>query len=43
MPLWMPQLSMAVSTPILTISFIDELVLEIRDQRSNADSAARNE
>lgn len=43
MPLWIPQLSMAVGTAILTIAFIDELVLEIRGQRSTTDVAARNE
>ncbi len=43
MPLWIPQLSMAVGTAILTIAFVDELVLEIRGQRRTADVAARNE
>ena len=32
-PLWIPQLSMAVGTVILTIAFIDELVLELRGRR----------
>ena len=32
-PLWIPQLSMAVGTLILTIAFIDELVLELRGRR----------
>ena len=32
-PLWLPQLSMALGTVILTIAFIDELVLEVRGQR----------
>jgi TRAP-type C4-dicarboxylate transport system permease small subunit len=41
--LWIPQLSMAVGTVILCIAFIDELVLELRGQRSTADVAARNE
>ena len=41
--LWIPQLSMAVGTVILCIAFIDELVLELRGQRSTSDVAARNE
>jgi TRAP-type C4-dicarboxylate transport system permease small subunit len=41
--LWIPQLSMAVGTVILCIAFIDELVLELRGQRSTTDVAARNE
>jgi TRAP-type C4-dicarboxylate transport system permease small subunit len=41
--LWIPQLSMAVGTVILLIAFIDELVLELRGQRSTIDTAARNE
>ena len=41
--LWIPQLSMAVGTVILCIAFIDELVLELRGQRSTGDVAARNE
>jgi TRAP-type C4-dicarboxylate transport system permease small subunit len=36
-PLWLPQLSMAVGTTILAIAFIDELVLELRGQRSQAE------
>lgn len=42
-PLWIPQLGMAIGTAILAIAFIDELVLEIRGQRSAVDVAARNE
>jgi len=43
MRLWIPQLSMAVGTLVLCIAFIDELVLELRGQRSTGDVAARNE
>ena len=43
MPLWLPQLSMAVGTVILCIALIDELVLQWRGQRQTADVAARNE
>jgi TRAP-type C4-dicarboxylate transport system permease small subunit len=32
-PLWIPQLAMAAGTVILTIAFIDELVLELRGRR----------
>ena len=32
-PLWIPQLSMAVGSVILTIAFIDEWVLELRGRR----------
>jgi TRAP-type C4-dicarboxylate transport system permease small subunit len=44
-PLWIPQLSMALGTAVLLIAFIDELVLELRGQRSHAvpDEAVRNE
>ena len=44
-PLWLPQLSMAVGTVILAVAFIDELVLELRGQRTWHDSAEllRNE
>ena len=42
-PLWLPQLGMAVGTAILAIAFMDELLLELRGQRSTADVAARNE
>ena len=44
-PLWIPQLSMAVGNVILLIAFIDELVLELRDQRhaAAADEALHNE
>ena len=44
-PLWIPQLAMAMGTLILTIAFIDELVLELRGQRvvPTSDEASRNE
>ena len=42
-PLWIPQLSMAIGTTVLAIAFIDELVQELRGQRTTTDSAARNE
>ena len=42
-PLWIPQLAMAVGTAILAVAFIDELVLELRGQRTTTDTAARNE
>jgi TRAP-type C4-dicarboxylate transport system permease small subunit len=44
-PLWLPQLSMALGTVVLAIAFIDELVLELRGQRSVplSDEATRNE
>jgi TRAP-type C4-dicarboxylate transport system permease small subunit len=44
-PLWIPQLGMAIGTTILLIAFIDELVLELRGQRSHEvpDEATRNE
>jgi TRAP-type C4-dicarboxylate transport system permease small subunit len=32
-PLWIPQLSMAVGSVILTIALVDELVLELRGRR----------
>jgi TRAP-type C4-dicarboxylate transport system permease small subunit len=41
--LWIPQISMAVGTVILCIAFLDELVLELRGQRTTGDVAARNE
>ena len=41
--LWIPQLSMAAGTVILLIAFIDELVMEVRGQRTTTDVAARNE
>ena len=37
-PLWLPQLSMAIGAAILTIAFIDELVLEIQGRRAVIDS-----
>ena len=44
-PLWLPQLAMAVGTVILAIAFLDELVLEILNKRTqaNAGEALRNE
>jgi len=45
-PLWIPQIGMAAGTVILTIAFVDELVLELRGRRGGAaagDPAARNE
>jgi TRAP-type C4-dicarboxylate transport system permease small subunit len=44
-PLWIPQISMAVGTLVLTLAFIDELVLEWRGQRVafNSDEALHNE
>ncbi len=35
-PLWIPQIGMAVGAVILAIAFIDELVLEVSDQRVKA-------
>jgi TRAP-type C4-dicarboxylate transport system permease small subunit len=37
-PLWIPQLGMALGTLVLTIAFLDELVLEWRGQRVTVDS-----
>jgi TRAP-type C4-dicarboxylate transport system permease small subunit len=44
-PLWIPQLAMAAGTLVLTIAFVDELVLEIRGRRIVPQSAEalRNE
>ena len=44
-PLWLPQLGMAVGTTILAIACVDELVLEWRGRRVQAQSgeALRNE
>lgn len=44
-PLWIPQLSMALGTVVLTIAFIDELVLELRGRRVEvvAEEALHNE
>ena len=44
-PLWLPQLAMAAGTLILAIAFLDELVLELRGQRTerHSDEALRNE
>jgi TRAP-type C4-dicarboxylate transport system permease small subunit len=38
-PLWIPQLSMAIGMTILAITFIDELVMEIRGKRIQATSS----
>ena len=38
-PLWIPQLSMAIGTTILTIAFIDEMILEIQGKRVQATSS----
>jgi TRAP-type C4-dicarboxylate transport system permease small subunit len=35
-PLWIPQLGMAIGTAILVIALIDELVMELRGERSHA-------
>ena len=44
-PLWLPQLGMAAGTLVLTVALLDELVLEWRGQRSQANGAEplRNE
>jgi TRAP-type C4-dicarboxylate transport system permease small subunit len=44
-PLWLPQLAMAVGTAVLAVAFVDELVLEWRGQRQQAqnDEALHNE
>ena len=44
-PLWIPQLSFALGTLVLFIAFVDELVLEVRGQRTvqSPDEAARSE
>ena len=44
-PLWIPQLAMAAGTVILTIAFVDELVLELRGQRHEvlSEEALHNE
>lgn len=44
-PLWIPQLAMALGTLILTIAFIDELVLELRGRRTQRprDAMGHNE
>jgi TRAP-type C4-dicarboxylate transport system permease small subunit len=38
-PLWIPQMFMAAGTVVLAIAFLDELVLEMRGQRSPATGA----
>jgi TRAP-type C4-dicarboxylate transport system permease small subunit len=45
MPLWIPQLSMAVGSTVLAVAFVDELVLEILGRRvvPVSDEASRNE
>lgn len=44
-PLWIPQIPMAAGTVILTIAFVDELVLELRGRRAagHSDEALHNE
>ena len=44
-PLWLPQLAMAFGTLVLTIAFVDELVLEWRGKRvqPSSDEALHNE
>ena len=44
-PRWLPQLTMAIGTLVLTIAFVDELVLEWRGQRvqPSSDEALHNE
>ena len=44
-PLWIPQIAMGVGAVIMSIAFIDELVLEILGQRTNHSSqeSLRNE
>lgn len=44
-PLWIPQLSMAAGSIIMTIAFIDELLLELRGARPHTQpaEAVRNE
>lgn len=44
-PLWIPQIAMAVGTIVLTIAFVDELVLEATGRRvqRSSDEALRNE
>lgn len=44
-PLWIPQLAMALGTVIFALAFLDELVLEIRGQRTapEGSESLRNE
>ncbi len=44
-PLWIPQIGMALGTLILAVAFLDELVLELRGQRTTpgSDEPLRNE
>lgn len=42
-PLWIPQLSMALGSIILTVALIDELVLELRGLRRTVDESAHHE
>ena len=39
-PLWIPQLSMALGTLVLTLAFIDEFMLELRGRRVELASEA---
>jgi TRAP-type C4-dicarboxylate transport system permease small subunit len=44
-PLWIPQIAMALGTVVLAIALVDELVLEVRNQRKvpTSGEALRNE
>jgi TRAP-type C4-dicarboxylate transport system permease small subunit len=44
-PLWIPQITMALGAIVLTIAFVDELVLEMRGERRvhQPEEATRNE
>ena len=44
-PLWIPQIAMALGTVVLALAFLDELVLELRGQRTQPThgEALRNE
>ena len=44
-PLWIPQLSMALGTLVLTLAFVDEFVLELRGRRVelSSEEALHNE
>jgi TRAP-type C4-dicarboxylate transport system permease small subunit len=42
-PLWLPQLSFAIGTVILTVAFLDELVMAVMGRRATEDHSARHE
>ena len=44
-PLWIPQLTMAIGNVILAVAFLDEWILEIKDQRAQvvSEEALHNE